>query len=156
MQHPESTVIDVMSESFVIPSRVRRLSAYLYEALIVLAILFLAGAFAVAARGGEAMPENSVLFQLYLVAWLALYFVICWTYGGQSVGMRAWKLHLVSTNSRPLTPARMALRFLLALIGLAALGVGHLWLLFDDQRRALHDVLCGTLVIQEDPDRKRP
>ncbi|MEM9305086.1 MAG: RDD family protein [Pseudomonadota bacterium] len=138
-----------MKDVFKTPSRLRRLMAYVYESFPVIAILFLAGGIGVAINGGEAVPSGSLGFQAYLLAWIAAYFLICWTYGGQTAGMRAWRLHIVPTDGQPLTFGRMALRFTVALLGWLPLGLGHLWLLFDPYRRGAHDIVARTQVVEE-------
>jgi uncharacterized RDD family membrane protein YckC len=63
--------------------------------------------------------------------------------------MRAWRLHIVTTDGEPLTLSRMALRFVVALLGWLPVGLGHLWLLIDPHRRTVHDIVAKTQVVQE-------
>jgi uncharacterized RDD family membrane protein YckC len=43
---------------------------------------------------------------------------------------------------------RALLRFAVAFVSLAALGLGFLWCLLDSERRAWHDIVAGTLLVR--------
>ena len=126
----------------------RRLGAYAYEAFPVVAILFLAGAVALAFHGGEAIGSESWWFRLYLVGWIYAYFVYCWTSGGQTLAMRAWRLHVRGPQGEALTFRQANLRFWIAFVGLLVFGLGHLWALLPSHR-TWHDRVAGTNVFFE-------
>jgi uncharacterized RDD family membrane protein YckC len=86
---------------------------------------------------------RSVLFVL-----TAAYFVISWSRGGQTIGMRAWRLRVVDSNGGPLPWPRALLRFGVALVALAALGLGFVWCLFDRDRRGWHDLAARSRVVR--------
>ena len=71
-----------------------------------------------------------------------------WTRAGQTIGMRAWRLHLVSVDGVPVSQRQAWLRFGMAIISLLALGIGFLWSLFDRDRRCWHDMVSGTRLIR--------
>jgi len=75
--------------------------------------------------------------------------VISWSRGGQTIGMRAWRLRVVGADDAPLRWPRALLRFVVGLISLAALGIGFLWGLFDSQKRTWHDIAAGTLLVRQ-------
>jgi hypothetical protein len=70
-----------------------------------------------------------------------------WTHGGQTLGMRTWRLRLVRADGGPITWHITAIRFGSALLALAPLGLGLWWALFDKDKRAWHDRLSGTRLI---------
>lgn len=86
--------------------------------------------------------------RLGLVAATAAYFVVSWRRGGQTIGMRAWRLHLVSDDGAPMSQRQAWLRFGMAIISLLALGIGFLWSLFDHDRRCWHDMVSDTRLIR--------
>lgn len=75
----------------------RRLGALLYDALLLLALLFVATLPWLPLTGGEAVTTQASgwVAQLYR-GWLLLvafgYFGLSWTRGGQTLGMRAWRI----------------------------------------------------------------
>lgn len=81
----------------------------------------------------------------------AAYFVVSWARGGQTIGMRAWRLQVVANEGGRLSWPRAGLRFVAALVSVAALGAGFLWSLFDPERRCWHDIVArSTLVRRND------
>lgn len=130
----------------------RRLLALLYDLLPLLGLWFLAGVIGLAVTGGAFDPRrfgHRAFLQILVLAFSTGYFVISWTRGGQTIGMRAWKLRLVTQDGSPLPWPRALLRFFLASVSLAALGIGFWWALFDRDRRTIHDIVLGTVMRSE-------
>ncbi len=128
-----------------------RLLAGLYDLLPLLGLWFLAGLLALALTGGTLDPHHGahkLLVQVLVLMLTAAYFVISWTRGGQTIGMRAWRLRVVRTDGSRLSAARALLRFGIALVSLAALGAGFWWALIDPQRRTWHDLATGSVMLK--------
>ena len=85
--------------------------------------------------------------QAWIVLVVGFYFVWFWTRGGQTLPMKTWHIRLVRHDGTAVGTARAIHRFVLALLGAAALGLGFLWALFDRDRQFLHDRLSGTALI---------
>jgi uncharacterized RDD family membrane protein YckC len=83
------------------------------------------------------------------IAWCsgALFFVGFWVKGGQTLGMQAWRIKLVTQDGGDVSPARALLRALLATLSAACLGLGYAWSLVDRDKRYWHDMLSGTRLI---------
>lgn len=127
----------------------RRLAAIVYDLLIVIALVMVATIVAILARGGSAISPGSVWFQLLLLTIWWLYFAWSWVQGGQTLGMRAWRLVLTSEDGGDAGVVgvgwtRASLRFLAAGLSTALAGLGFLWCLVDRDRRAWHDRLSRT------------
>jgi uncharacterized RDD family membrane protein YckC len=156
------------------PGLFRRLAVLVYDALVMLAVLFLATAVALPVTHGEAVAAENPLFQLYLLAVMFLYLGWFWTHAGQTVAMRAWRLRVVDLDGRAIGWGQALKRFVAALLpmlpGLVWLGVseerdnrmvlmaimlpwlaGFLWLVLDRQKRTLHDILSATRMVQYAP-----
>jgi len=120
-------------------------AAMVYDGLLTLAVAFVATALALVFTGGEAVPAGTPGYRAWLVLACFPYFGWCWSRGGQTLGMRAWRLRLRREDGEPVTPANAALRYLGALLSWAALGLGFLWLL-GPRRRSWHDLVSDTYV----------
>jgi uncharacterized RDD family membrane protein YckC len=130
-----------------------RLCAGLYDLLPLIGLWFGAGLLALAFTGGALDPrrqDHKLLVQSLELALTAAYFVGSWTLGGQTLGMRAWRLRVVSRDGSRLPAARSLLRFVVALLSLAALGAGFWWALIDAQKRSWHDIVAGSSVLRMD------
>ena len=91
-------------------------------------------------------PLDLGLRDVWLIALTAAYFVVSWTRVGATIGMRAWKLRLLRDDGRHVDWRIALLRFALTVLSLAALGAGFWYALFNAERRAWHDRVCGTRV----------
>ncbi len=105
----------------------RRLAAISYDSLLLGGVLFVATALAmglvVAVIGAEAFKVRSPLahnpfFQTYLL-WVCFFFYGgFWVYGGQTLGMRAWRLRVQRRDGRGIGWWQALLRFLTACLWL--------------------------------------
>ncbi len=125
----------------------RRLVAMLYDTLIVLALLMLAGTLAVIVNGGHPIKPGNPFFALYLVAIIFTYFAFSWIYGGQTIGMRVWRLSINTTDHEPMDLWHALLRFGFAIPSLSFAGLGLFWMLVDKEKRALYDRWSKTMIV---------
>jgi uncharacterized RDD family membrane protein YckC len=130
----------------------RRLGSLCYELLLLAAILFVAGwiflAFDHLLPAALARP----LFQFYLLAITAAYFIYCWTRSGQTLPMKTWRIRLVSDNGTAISTARAAQRYVFALASIALCGGGFWWALVDRDGQFLHDRLARTRLVKVEDD----
>lgn len=128
----------------------RRLAALCYDSVLVAAILFVATAILVAFRGGIALEAHNTGYFFYLFVTIFAFYGWFWTHGGQTLGMRAWKIRLYADDSKPVTWYQVAIRYVIACVSIACFGVGYLWILVDTHKRAWHDIVSHTKVVVVD------
>jgi uncharacterized RDD family membrane protein YckC len=85
--------------------------------------------------------------------WAAVMFVymtVSLGFLGKTVGMRLFSLELVDAveNEYP-TLYQAAVNSSLFLLSLLFLGAGFIPVLFNEERRAVHDLLSGTILVRE-------
>jgi uncharacterized RDD family membrane protein YckC len=136
--------------SFEPASLARRLAAFGYDLLLVAALEFCFTLAVLAVRLGEPVPPGTVWFPLALLAVAAAFFCGFWARGGQTVGMRAWRIRVVREDGSNLGWRVALARFGAALLGLLPLGLGLWWSLGDEARRAWHDRWTRTRVVRTD------
>ncbi|MGD8907741.1 MAG: RDD family protein [Chromatiales bacterium] len=140
----------VTSLSKVTPGFLRRLAAIFYDLLLLLALLAVATTLITLPFG---MPEGGSLlaFQWFLFEIIPLlFFTGFWWRGGQTLGMRAWRLKVVRMDGSPLRWSDALKRHLAALLSCLTLGLGFLWVLVDSDGLAWHDRLSATRLIRID------
>jgi uncharacterized RDD family membrane protein YckC len=125
----------------------RRLAAGVYDAFPLLAIWILVTFGVTAARGMQAVPTATVWFQAILLGAAFFYLGLSWKRGGQTMGMRAWRVALVGADGRPVGWGRLLLRFAVMLLSLGAGLLGVLWAFVDRDRRMWHDLAARTRVV---------
>jgi uncharacterized RDD family membrane protein YckC len=123
----------------------------IYDGMLVLA-LWLFTLFPIVAVANDFVYGPAVRGLLFLE--LFGFFAYFWMYRGQTLGMLAWGLELRSVHGPRLSLSQAILRFIGALLGLLAAGIGYLWLLVDPGRRAWPDLLSGSVVVHV-PKRRR-
>jgi len=116
----------------------------MYDLLPAIAVVFIAATLALPFTPEDTRAGVDPLYTLYvLAAWFA-YFGLCWTRAGQTLGLRAWRVEIVTdTGARPGWGAA-AVRYGAAFLSTAALGLGFWSSLLREDRACWHDRLSGT------------
>lgn len=140
-------------------SLLRRLAALVYDALIILAIYILPGGLLVtglsALEGSEELVRLSPATALSLIFTISfLYYTYSWQRGGQTIGMKAWRIMLVNENPRTLQLSQCMLRCGSGFFSLVLFGVGFWWALIDKKQRTWHDMASLTRVVYMPKDMK--
>lgn len=97
----------------------------------------------------ENIPPYSVLgWLLWLSCWIVagLYATASWHRGGQTLGMRPWRIRLVALNGDRLTWRQLWVRFAVGTVSLLAAGLGFWWAWFDRDGLTWHDRASRTRV----------
>lgn len=148
-----------MSEEFPRAGLIRRLAAMVYDLLVAVAVGMCAAMVMIVSM--VILLENGVLemngmehasdviqssmllktiIQIWVAGWVMGFFLWFWRNGGQTLGMRAWRMRLFSRNEQPFGYGRAILRMVTSLCGL-----GTLLLLVDWKHKlALQDRLTNT------------
>ena len=128
----------------------------LYDALLVVALLFLATVPFVAVRGFNAIePGDNPAFRITLVVVIYAFFVGFWTRAGRTLGMQSWGLQLETEDGRIPSVGAASLRFVAAIVSALPLGLGFLWQLWDPQRLTWHDRISRTRVVYYPRNKER-
>lgn len=138
---------------------IRRLAAMMYDwlilaalwmaamalALLLVALLNSVGVISLANYTDHAdfIAQHKIWFQLYSVFWFFWFYLYFWYKGGQTLGMRAWRLFLVQQDGDAISFKQALVRAITALLGL-----GNFWLwLRWGKGLALQDQLSNTQVV---------
>ena len=127
----------------------RRLVAATYDVLL-LAGLWLSATFTAWAishlLGAEgALPPSFMRAYLFVITFS--FYGWFWTHGGQTLGMRAWRIQVRRIDGGVLNWASAMLRFVIAPLSWGLAGLGMLWCLIDKRGRSWHDLAAGTEVV---------
>ena len=129
------------------PGFLRRLGAQIYDALLLLAVWFLATAVALPFNQGQAFTSSQGIYPVYLLAVSLIFYCWFWTHGGQTLGMRAWKIKVLGSQLEAISWQQAVIRFFAAGISWLCLGLGFLWCLIDREGLAWHDKLSDTRLV---------
>lgn len=118
-----------------------------YELLLLAALTFIAIMPFLAVLGDSTQGWKRHALQVWIAFVCGVYFVSFWTRGGQTLPMKTWRLRIVRWDGAPIGVARATHRYVIALLGFAAAGLGFLWALVDRDGQFLHDRLAGTAIV---------
>ena len=139
----------------------RRLAAMIYDALVAVAVgmvaaLVLLVIFTICHSNGligqqhdhlsDFMQTSKIyttILQIWVAVWVLGFFLWFWAKGGQTIGMRAWRMRIFSTVEAPMTMGRLCLRLVSSLGGLGTLLV----LLDFKNKQSLQDRLAKTEIL---------
>ncbi|MGH9210533.1 MAG: RDD family protein [Acidimicrobiales bacterium] len=131
---------------------VSRLLAYVVD-LVSLSVLFSAGAAAVAflvpvvtGRRLELSGDRD-LAGVGLAVWTFAYFFVSWATVGATLGMSLLGVRVVRPDGTSIGLRRSAVRTFAFFASIALFGLGFLGIIFQAERRALHDLVAGTVVV---------
>jgi uncharacterized RDD family membrane protein YckC len=130
-------------------SFIRLAATIFYDALLLTAVLFFA-TFMLLVIPEEIRNTNPVV-QILKVLWYLLvsyiYFVGFWLKGGQTPGMKAWKIKLVNTQGGAPSTKQATIRFFAAILSWALAATGFLWMIVDRNHLSMHDHLSGSRLL---------
>ncbi|MCB1735059.1 MAG: RDD family protein [Gammaproteobacteria bacterium] len=145
-----------MNDTPLRPGLLRRLAAVGYDFLLLLSVWFLASFLILPFTHGEAVDTSNWWFKLYLLVVTFLFYAWFWTHGGQTLGMRAWRMKLLTEDRKTIGWGRAALRFSVAGLSWGAFGLGWLWMLWDRDQNTWHDTLSRSrMFMTPKPDKKK-
>lgn len=140
--------IDISQAQF--PSLLRRLAALFYDGVLLFGILLLAAGLAIVPYmslvEGD-FPNHAWWFRTWLILVIVAFFAYFWTHGGQTLGMRAWRLRLVRADGGEPLLRDALMRLIFALVALAPAGLGLWWMLIDSEGLAWHDRWSRTRLV---------
>lgn len=151
----------ISASGFPVAGFFRRISSWVYDLLISVAVYMIAGAvsfflislalnYGLIGMGGfthvsdriSETPWLLALNELWKMYWLGFFFIYFWTKSGQTIGMKAWRLRVQNQDgslmNKPTAIRRLFVTFL---------GLGNFLVIFDRNKLALQDRLTQTEVV---------
>ena len=136
----------------------RRLAAVTYDLVLLTGLLLLASAVVTLPIGlilgreaADAVFRSSAFrwpFFLYCLGVLASFHLWFWTHGGQTLGMKTWRIRVIRADGAPLALRDAALRYFAAGLSWLPGGLGFWWAAVDPAGLAWHDRLSGTRLVR--------
>lgn len=158
------------------PSLRRRLACWMYEGMLLFAVVFVAGYLFSSLSQTRHALDNRHAHQAFVFVVLGIYFTWLWS-KGQTLAMKTWRIKVVDAQGLPLTQTRALVRYVLSwlwfvpplglswMLGATGAETGVLvggWVLvwallsrFHPQKQYLHDVLAGTRLVPSGTDAGR-
>ena len=147
-QHPNKPGIDLP----VSPGFFRRLAAQFYDIVLLIAILLVANGVLLLLTDTETLKTYTFLHRAYLISICFLFYAWFWTHGGQTLGLRAWNIKVLTLDQKPISWSQALLRFITAMLSWTVFfGLGFIWVLFNKEKLSWHDRLSKTALFSVPP-----
>jgi uncharacterized RDD family membrane protein YckC len=149
MSTPTAAVTDTPRPASLLLWRLLALVYDFFPALalwMLLGALFTAGYAASHAARDNIAPFSTLQWVLWLCCWgvTGLYATLSWQRGGQTLGMRPWRLQVVGADGTAPTLRQLWLRYAVGTLSILLGGLGLWWALLDRQHLTWHDRASGT------------
>ena len=121
-----------------------RFFAYFIDGILVnLLLLLISLVLSISDRGALALIALIVTF---------LYQTLYWTYNqGKTPGKSLLGIRVIQTDGQPVTMGVATGRYFGYFLNNLTFGLGWVYILFDSERRGLHDHIAGTMVVNDVP-----
>lgn len=127
----------------------RRLGAIIYDTVLAgFSVVVAAGILAVAFQSLTGIKLPDIIMVVIYAALTYGFFTFFWMKGGQTLGMRAWKIRVVNDAGQGINRQQATARFLWAIVSWAAVGIGFLVSLTSPDKLAWHDKYSGTRLVR--------
>ena len=128
------------------PGFFRLIAAIFYDLILVIALFFFATAILLPFNQGEAI-QSTFIFPLYLFSVSFLFYGWFWTHGGQTLGLRVWKLRLVNETQTDISWKQALLRYITACCSWLLFGLGFFWRIWQKDNKTWHDLSSQSVII---------
>lgn len=154
------------------PSLPRRMACWLYEGMLMFAVVFIADYLFSSLTQSRHGLDNRLMRQAFLFTVFGIYFIWFWS-RGQTLAQKTWHIRVVDLQGQPVTQTRALLRYVLSWLwfvpplaagwgiglssaetGVITMGWIAVWAIlarFHPQRQFWHDALAGTRLVSSQP-----
>jgi uncharacterized RDD family membrane protein YckC len=134
-----------------------RLIAYIIDSILIGVIVVVATivfglvfAGAVASDSAGAVVGGTLLYVIVILAVSLAYFPWFWARGGQTPGMKMFRLRVVrDADGGQISGVSAVLRLFGFWVNSVVFYIGFIWIFVDKRRRGWHDLIAGTVVIEQ-------
>ena len=131
-----------------------RFAAYLVDAAVssgvfMLGLAAVSYAASIVTRRTVTWDKGGLATGMVFLGWDFVYYAYCWGSSGRTPGMAMLGLRVVHRSGAVLSPGRAIVRTLTFPLSFLFLGLGFAGIVFQAERRALHDLIAGSAVVYD-------
>jgi len=124
----------------------RQLFAMFYDSWLIVAMLFIATALLLPFNSGESLNhQNNPFYSIYLASLIYLFYAWFWHKGGQTLGMKVWKVQIIHESGYLPSFQQSFVRWFFSLLSILCFGLGYWWHWFFGY--TWHDKISGTRIV---------
>lgn len=113
---------------------------------MIVANLILGDAYKAMNDSGQSIHDPLLSSTLFIT--LYIFFGFFWTKNGQTLGMQVWHIRVQNKDNTTISWKQALLRFLMGTVSWIAFGLGHLWPIFDGEKRRWQCIFSETELVR--------
>ena len=125
----------------------RRSASILYDSLLVLAVLIIMS-LPFFSFNLEENLSLKIIVQIYYYLITQYFFVWFWVNNEGTLGMKTWKIKIVSEDGNKISYIEAIIRFNVAIFSFIFFGLGFLMCFLRKDKKCLHDFISKTVLIK--------
>ena len=125
----------------------RRSASILYDSLLVLAVLIVMS-LPFFSFNLEENLSLKIIVQIYYYLITQYFFVWFWVNNEGTLGMKTWKIKIVSEDGNKISYIEAIIRFNAAIFSFIFFGLGFLMCFLRKDKKCLHDFISKTVLIK--------
>lgn len=130
----------------------KHFAAFIYDIFPIFGILVVTSGITLVFRQGNDVQPYTWWFILLVYLEISIYYIYFWKVGGQTIGMKAWKLKIIpkNNNQTSLTWPQSILRFFVGVFSTLLAGLGIFWKTFSKENLTWMDIISQSQTITTD------
>ncbi len=133
------------NEHYVSP--LRHFAAICYDMMLLVSVLFVFTLVILPLASNTAIESGNLAYNFYLLILSYLYFCWQWINGGQTLGMKSWRIEVINRDGQSLNLQQASARFFAAILSWLVFGLGFIWRFIDRDKLTWHDKLSATRLV---------
>ena len=129
------------------PSLIKYLAAIIYDLFLLFGLLLFITVMISFANNGNPPESNNILYRLALLSVIIFFYHYSWNKSGQTLGMKAWNVKLISQDNKAVSLKQSSARIILGIANICTLGLGFFWKYTNKSRLTLMDLFSKTQLI---------
>jgi len=124
----------------------KHFAAFIYDLFPIIGLFLVTSMIVLFARNGVEVERYSVWFSAILILEVFFYFTYSWKIGGQTLGMRAWRLKIIPNQKSQLqlTWSQVSIRFVIGVLSTCFVGLGLFWKKFSPSKKSWMDLVSNS------------
>lgn len=124
----------------------KHFAALLYDIFPLIGVFLATSLLVLILRGGTPVERYSPWFIGILLFEFGFYYIYSWKVGGQTLGMRAWKMKVfpIDPQQNNLSWAQATVRLFVGMISTLLVGAGLFWKLFSKNKHSWMDIISRS------------
>lgn len=124
----------------------KHFAAFIYDIFPIVGLFLVTSMIILLFRNGVEVEMHSPWLRALLIFEVAFYYIYSWKVGGQTLGMRAWKIKIFPINDHQIQISweQATFRFFIGILSTCLIGFGLFWKYFSANNKSWMDIVSHS------------